>query len=790
MKDILDIIKTKRVYFDGGMGSMLQKHGLEAGELPETWNIKRPDIIEDIHRQYLSAGANIITTNTFGVNSLKHDNYRELIISAVECAKRAVSQFDESFIAFDIGPLGRFIEPIGDLPFEEAIEIFAQSIRVAKEQGVDLIIIETMNDSYETKAAVLAAKENSNLPIFVTNVYDEHGKTLTGSTPEAMVALLEGLSVDAIGMNCSLGPDKMVPLIKRFAEITSLPIICNPNAGLPKILNGKTVYSLDPTTFSKYAVILAQNGANILGGCCGTDPEYIKCVIEKTKYIPLNTVENKRLSLASSYSTTIKIGDRPLLIGERINPTGKPKLKQALRDKDFNYILNQAIGQSEHGAHIIDVNVGLPEIDEINVLKDTICAIQSIIDVPLQLDSNNPLAIEKAMRHYNGKPLINSVNGDDESMEAIFPLIKKYGGLVIALTLDKNGIPNSPEDRVEIAKRIISKASEYKIETSEIIFDPLALSIATDSNNDRITLDTVKLLNNMGLHTSLGISNVSFGMPNRDKINVPFFANALLNGLSCAIMNPNSICMMSVYQSYTELIDNRISLKKFNSLVDEAVSSIGTAISSTANLETNASSLKEAIIKGLIKQAIDITQLLLNDQNPIDIINNEIIPALNEVGEAFEKQIIYLPQLLNSAECASQAFALIREKMPHNDINGNSVILATVKGDIHDIGKNIVKLLLESYGFKVFDLGKNVPPQDILDAVNRYNCKFVALSALMTTTLPAMKETIDLLKSHDPSIKVMVGGAVLTEEYSKIIGADFYGKDALSAVKHVQKFYS
>ena len=787
MNNILDIIKQKRVYFDGGMGSILQKMGLGVHEAPEMWNISHPEIIEQIHRDYLESGANIITTNTFGINCTKYDNYEELIKAAIECAKKPTRDFENSFVAFDIGPLGRFLEPIGDLSFEDAVEIFAKNIRVAKNCGVDLIIIETMTDCYETKAAVLAAKENCTLPIFVTNAYEESGKMLTGASPEAMVAMLEGLGVNALGINCSLGPDKMIPLIKRFSECSSLPIIANPNAGIPQIIDGKASYSLTPDEFSDYCVILAQNGANILGGCCGTEPEYIRKVVEKTKNIPFTKTTDKGITTISSYTHALQIGNDPIIIGERINPTGKPKLKQALKDNNMNYILELAINQADCGAQVLDVNVGLPELDESQMLTKVVGAIQTISDIPLQLDSNNPSALESAMRIYNGKPLINSINGDKESMDAIFPLIKKYGGTLIALTLDKNGIPETIEERVAIAKRIATYAKTYGIDTKDIIFDPLALTVATNPNNDKITLDTVRALHELGYKTSLGISNISFGMPNRDAINARFFAEALKCGLSCAIMNPSSKSMMNVYNSYIALTRKEIGNAEFESIVNEI--SISNDIEKPQIIASSDISLKDAIIKGLVDISLQKTKEALSTTGPLDIINYEIIPALNEVGDSFEKHIIFLPQLLKSAECSSKAFALIKEALPTKSNNGNSIIIATVKGDIHDIGKNIVKLLLESYGFTVYDLGKDVSPEHILEAVKQYDCRLVALSALMTTTLPAMEETIKLLRSYDAEVKIMVGGAVLTEEYAQKIGADAYGKDAISAVRYAENYY-
>ncbi len=781
--NICELIKNKRIYVDGGMGTLLQARGLLPGELPEIWSITHPDIIEDIHRRYLEAGANIITTNTFGVNILKHDNYAELIKSAIDCAKKAREGFEDAFIAFDIGPLGRFLEPIGDIRFEDAVEIFAKNVRVAAECGADLIIIETMSDSYETKAAVLAAKENSTLPIFVTNVYDESGKLLTGATPEAMVAMLEGLGVDAIGANCSLGPDKMLPIIKRLAECSSLPLIANANAGLPDIVDGKAVYKMDAERFAAHAAALAKAGASILGGCCGTEPDYIKAVVDKIANIPLNKSENKEITLISSYTHAVRVDRDPLLIGERINPTGKPKFKRALKDGNVSYILEQALVQIDAGAHILDINVGLPEIDEADMMKKAVASVQAVCDAPLQLDSNSPEALETSMRIYNGKPLVNSVNGDYESMDAIFPLVKKYGGVVIALTLDKDGIPDTAEGRVKIAEKIIKYASAYGINKKDIIFDPLAMSISADPKSALITLQALEMLYEMGLHTCLGISNISFGLPNRSRINSSFFTMALSKGLSCAIMNPLSEDMMNAYHSYRALYAIDASCMDFinYSLSKEDASQI--------KVKTDSVSLKDAIIKGLSANAEEKTKELLLTLEPMTVINDHIIPALDEVGKAFEEKRLFLPALLMSAECASKSFALIKEKLPCSESRGKDIILATVKGDIHDIGKNIVKLLLESYGFDVHDLGKNVAPEAVLDAVKAYSCKLVGLSALMTTTLPSMKATVELLHSYDKDIKIIVGGAVLSKDYADMIGADAYGKQALDTVRYAEEYY-
>ena len=781
---ISELIRQKRIYFDGGFGTMLQKQGLPAGTPPEAWNLDYPKIIEDIHRQYLDAGCNIITTNTFGVNCLKYENYKELIKSAVKCAKSAVSGHKDAFVAFDIGPTGRMLAPLGDLPFEDAVEIFAKSIRVAAECGVDLIIIETMTDSYETKAAVLAAKENSSLPIFVTNVYDATGKMMTGADPCAMIAMLESLGVCALGMNCSLGPDKMLPLMKEFFENSSLPIIVNPNAGLPEIVDGKVTYAMGADEFSDFAVKLAESGASILGGCCGTEPDYIRSVIEKTKNIPLPKIDKKGLTVISSYTHAVKVGVDPILIGERINPTGKAKFKEALRAGDINYILGEGVKQADAGVHVLDVNVGLPEIDERAMMKDAVFALQSVTDLPLQIDSSNPDVLADAMRIYNGKPLINSVNGNDESMDAVFPLVKKYGGAVIALTLDHTGIPETAEGRVAIARRIIERAAEYGIDKNDLIFDPLALTISSDQTSATTTLKAIKMLSEMGLKTSLGVSNISFGLPSRNLINSVFFANALQSGLSCAIMNPFSSEMMSAYYSYRAL-----------SGLDTACSDFiayASGISENLNVPTqkNDADLKESIIKGLVDLSVKKASKLILNTPPLDIINNEIIPALDTVGKAFEEKKLFLPQLLMSADAANAAFSVVKEKIPTTAATYKKFILATVKGDIHDIGKNIVKVLLQSYGYSVIDLGKDVPAEAVLEAVKRHGCSLVGLSALMTTTVPAMEETITLLHSYDKEIKVIVGGAVLNPEYADMIRADAYAKDAMEAVRYAEKYYS
>ena len=775
MRDIKELIKNQKLYFDGGFGTVLQGMGLESGTPPEIWNLTNPEKITLLHKEYIESGSNIITTNTFGVNCRKYENYKEIIKAAIDCAIEAKGQREDVFIAFDMGPTGRMLEPLGDLPFEEAVEIYSNNIKEAK--GVDLIIIETMNDSYETKAAVLAAKENSSLPVFVTNAYDRSGKLMTGATPEAMIAMLEGMGVDAIGMNCSFGPDAMLEIIDSFKENSSVPIIANPNAGLPQIKDGKTVFDISAKEFSRYMVKLCKKGVTILGGCCGTTPEYIKDTVDATKDIPFERISKKENTVVSSYTHAVKIENSPVLIGERINPTGKPKLKEALREKNLNYILNEGIRQADLGVHILDVNVGLPEIDESEMMKKVVFSLQSVCDVPLQLDSPNPCALESAMRIYNGKPLINSVNGEKETMDKVFPLVKKYGGAVIALTMDKSGIPETAEGRVEIAKRIIKYAEEFGIDKNEIIVDPLCLTISSDKNSALVTLEAVRLLNSEGIKTSLGVSNISFGLPERGKINQSFFSAALENGLNCAIMNPFAKGMMDVYYAHRVLhgLDEGCS-----EYIEYASSGEKEVIEVKEDM-----SLEKAIIKGLKDDAQRETAQLLKTKDPIEIIDNYIVAALGEIGKQFEEKKAYLPQLLMAAEAASKAFDVIKEKLPKKaEDSKKRVILATVKGDIHDIGKNIVKVLMESYGFKVYDLGRDTEPEKIIDCIKETGCKFVGLSALMTTTVPAMEETIRLLRENFDDVEVMVGGAVLTEEYAKMINADKYAPDAMAAVRY------
>ncbi len=796
--NILDKIHSSITYFDGGMGTLLQDRGLAPGELPETWNITHAQDIIDIHKSYLESDCDILTTNTFGANPLKYDNLEEIITAAVNNAKTAVSYFDEDkYIAYDIGSLGRMLKPLGDLDFEDAVELFAKGIRIADRAGADLILIETMNDSYEAKAAVLAAKENSTLPVFVTTVYDERAKLMTGADAGAVVAMLEGMGVDAVGMNCSLGPKQMIDIVPSIAQCASIPIIVNPNAGLPRSVGGKTVYDVGAEEFSDIMVDIVKAGATIVGGCCGTTPEYIRALVSKTSQLKFKLPEKKSYTVVSSYTHSVRIGGKPILIGERINPTGKPKIKRALRENDMNLILDEGIAQQDAHADILDVNVGLPEIDEVRMMSRVVTELQAVSDLPLQLDTVDPIAMEKSMRLYNGKPLVNSVNGKEESMSAIFPLVQKYGGVVIALTIDESGIPDTAQGRLRIAEKIVSRASEYGIDKKDIVVDPLAMAVSSDTSSGNVTLDSVRLIKEtLGVHTSLGVSNISFGLPNRDFVTSTFFAMALQNGLDCAIMNPFSAEMMKVYYSYNTLRgydDNCLNYIEYASGIVAASPTSTAPVKSAESTgsDGDSSPLIKAIVKGLKDTARETAKKLTASMDPLDVINTQIIPALDAVGQGFEKKTVYLPQLLMSAEAANAAFESVKAAMSASEGESKgSVILATVKGDIHDIGKNIVKALLINYGFDVIDLGRDVPPEVIRDRAAEDNIKLVGLSALMTTTVPAMEETIKLLRAACPDTKVVVGGAVLTQEYADMIGADHYAKDAMETVRYAQEFFA
>lgn len=790
---ILDYIKDNLLILDGGMGTLLQSKGLKAGELPERWNLSHPETVTDIHRQYYDAGSNVVSTNTFGANLLKFSEgeLEEIVKAAMANARAAqglTSNTKEKFVAFDIGPSGKLLKPYGDLDFEDAVRLFAHNARLAEKYGADLIFIETMNDSYETKAALLAAKESSSLPVFVSNAYGADGRLMTGATPAAMVAMLEGMGADAIGANCSLGPRQLVGVAKELLEYASVPVLLKPNAGLPEIRDGKTVYDITSIEFAEELCDLIKDGVRIVGGCCGTTPEYIGVLSNITKDIGPTPLTFKDHSLVSSYTHAVDLSCAPVLIGERINPTGKKRFKEALRNQDFDYILKEGLDQEEAGAHILDVNVGLPEIDEVETIKTVTCRLQEVTALPLQIDTTDPEAMEAALRRYNGKAMINSVSGKADSMRSIFPLVKKYGGVVVALTLDEGGIPSSAWGRVEIAKKILSVAREYGIDKKDIIFDTLTMTVSTDPEAAKVTLEALRLIKSeLGANTVLGVSNVSFGLPNRDVINGIFFTCALQCGLSAAIMNPYSAEMMKAYHSFKALQGLDTGFLGYMSFA-QSVESIGTAsaVGGSVKADNGAATLEDAILKGLKDKAKELTESMLSDASPLDIVKEHIVPALDKVGKGFEDHTLFLPNLLMSAEAAKSAFEPISIRLSESKVDGGekkTVIMATVEGDIHDIGKNIVSLLLENYGYRVIDLGKDVSSEEIVKCAIENNAPLVGLSALMTTTVPSMEKTVKLLRERAPHVKVMVGGAVLTDEYAKMIGADFYAPDAMGAVR-------
>ena len=741
--------------FDGGTGTILQSRGLRGGELPETWNLRRPEDIIDLHCGYLRAGCDIFNTNTFGANALKFpDDLEEIVTAAVNLAQEARRRCgrEDAYVALDIGPTGKLLEPLGDLPFEKAVELFGEVVRYGSRAGADLVLIETMSDSYEAKAAVLAAKENCDLPVLVTVTFDGQGKMLTGGSVDSTVALLEGLRVDALGVNCGLGPEQMIPIVERLTEVCSIPVIVNPNAGLPRTEGGRTVYNVGPEEFADRMEKIARMGVQAVGGCCGTTPEHIRLTAERVKKIPFREPVPKRRTVVSSFSQCVEIGGKPVIIGERINPTGKKKFKQALRDNDIEYILREGLRQEDSGAHILDVNVGLPEIDEPQMLSEVVQKLQSVLALPLQIDTTDPAALERSMRIYNGKPMVNSVNGKKESIETVFPLVRKYGGVLVALVLDEDGIPSDAEGRIRIARRIYEAADRYGVPREDIVIDGLAMTISSDNTSALVTLETLRRVRDeLNGHTILGVSNISFGLPRRAVINSYFLAMALQSGLSAAIMNPGNEEMMEAYRAYCALagLDPQCMqfIEAYAGTSDRAPAerTVKETAASSSSVPMNGSmSLKESVLRGMAQSAAE---------------------AASQVGKGFEAGTVFLPQLLMSAEAAKAAFEVVKEYLKGQPQEGKGrIVLATVKGDIHDIGKNIVKVMLENYGYEVLDLGKDVPPEVITDTAVRENIKLVGLSALMTTTVVSMEETIRLLREKKPDTKVVVGGADFAEE--------------------------
>jgi 5-methyltetrahydrofolate--homocysteine methyltransferase len=788
----------KYILFDGGMGTMLQAKGMKMGAIPELLNIDKPDWIIDIHKQYIEAGANVIYANTFGANSYKLKNsgksVTEVIRSAIANAKKACEGTD-TLVALDIGPIGQLLEPTGTLKFEEAYDIYKEQLLAGAD--ADLVVFETQTDLYELKAAVLAAKENTDLPIVCTMTFEKNHRTFTGCGISNMAMTLDGLGVDAMGVNCSLGPEDLYPVIEELSKLTSTPIAVKPNAGLPDPVTNK--YNVSEKEFANQLGKFSEYGVQILGGCCGTTPNYIREVKKKfeNKKVTKRTVI-KQAGVCSATETVII--NQPRIIGERINPTGKKKFKEALLNDDIDYILNQAIEQIHAGAEILDVNVGLPGVDEKAMMVKAIKAIQSVAEVPLQIDSTIPEVLEAALRVYNGKPIINSVNGEEKSLQTVLPLVKKYGAAVVGLTLDENGIPKSSDERFEIAKKILDRALALGIPKEDVYIDCLTLTASAEQDGVKETLNAVKRVKEeLGLKTVLGVSNISFGLPGRELVNHTFLAMALTNGLDLPIINPNVAAMSGTVLSYRLLMGhdrNSIEyIEAYNNSLQYMIPTKGVVVKKSdevisASKSGDTNSLEYAIENGLKNDGARITREMLSVMDSMEIINNHLIPALDKAGNEFESGKIFLPQLIMAADVAQAAFGVIKEELSKNSdatISKGKIVLATVKGDIHDIGKNIVKVLLENYGYTVIDLGKDVDYQKVVDATIENDVKLVGLSALMTTTLVSMENTIKLLRENNVDCKVMVGGAVLTPEYAKKIGADFYSKDAKESVDIAKK---
>lgn len=785
--DITNKLREKIFYLDCGMGTSLQNAGLGPGECSETFGADHPELITAHHVACYNAGADAVYANTFGINGIRYSDSdcARLAASALLCANKAREAAEregrELYVGLDIGPTGKMLEPFGNLPFEDAVDAFAALVRSADRDLYDFIVIETMTDMYETKAAVIAAKENSDRPIFVTNVYGSDCRMLTGGTPEAMVTMLEGLGVGAIGLNCSLGPKDMVETVRRLSALCSLPIIAKPNAGLPDKVGDNFVYSATPESFSEEMSDLVSAGATVIGGCCGTTPEFISALVKTTSGMPPVLPFAKSHCAVCSFSKTVFFDGATVPIGERINPTGKKKLKEALKDRDMAYITEQAVGQAEAGALVLDINVGMPGIDEADLMRKAIRSVQSVSDLPLQIDSSDPAVLEVGMRTYIGKPLVNSVNGKEEIMHAVFPLVKKYGGTLIALTIDENGIPSDADGRIAIAEKIIKTAAEYGISERDIIVDPLAMAVSAEPNAALVSLECVKRLHECGIRTSLGVSNVSFGLPDREAVNSTFLAMAMQNGLSAAIINPYSIDTMKVMRAAEVILARDENCANYIGAL-----SLDTNVGTPSQRASDDITLYRAIVGGMVDKAGELALEELKTRDPLDIVNKDIIPALDRVGTDFENKKVFLPSLLTAAHAVSAAFEKIKAVLPKTG-GKYTVVIATVKGDIHDIGKNIVATLLENYGYNVVDLGKDVPPEAVADAAIESGARLVGLSALMTTTLPAMQETLDLLHKRCPDVKTVVGGAVVTDEWARFAGADKYAADAMETVRYAEE---
>ena len=802
--------RKKRYVLDGGMGTMLQSAGMSPEETTTEFGLAHPEILTQIHKKYIEAGADIVYASTFGTNRFKKKEIGECTLqeavriqvqAAVKAKEIMAAQGREVAVAIDLGPLGELLEPMGTLSFEDAYDAFREVIQAGCDLA-DLIVIETMTDLYEVKAAVLAAKETCDLPVVVTMTFEENGRTFTGVSLEAMALTLEGLGVDAMGINCSLGPVEIFPMAEKLRSLTDLPLVIKPNAGLPDPATG--AYDITCDQFVEKMEDFLKLGIELIGGCCGTTPEYIEGLAKiaakfgGTEDSAKPSEEKKTLQVCSG--NTVVTVDHVTVIGERINPTGKKRLKQALLDEDFDYILSQAIEQIDAGAEILDVNVGVPSLDDVKMLPLVIKKLQSITGLPLQIDSGNPEAIEAALRVYNGKAIVNSVNGEEKVMENILPLVKKYGAAVVGLTLDENGIPNKAEDRFAIAKRILERALEYGIPRENVIIDCLTLTASAQQKEVVETLKAVRMVKEqLGLKTALGVSNISFGLPLRPIINRTFLTMAMECGLDLPIINPNSEDMMAsifafhvlhnIDENATAFIerygDAALETSKISQKKDTAVTG------SSANGE-GSHDIFYCIEKGMKADTVVAVEKLLQDHTEMELVNDFLIPALDKVGQGFEKGTIFLPQMLQAATAAQAGFDIVKTKLAESDketVSLGQVVIATVKGDIHDIGKNIVKVIMENYGFQMIDLGRDVPPETIVETVKEKNIKLVGLSALMTTTLKSMEETIVAVKEAAPDCKVMVGGAVLTADYAEKIGADYYCKDAMKSVEAAQEVF-
>ena len=780
------------------MGTMLQARGLKLRELPESLNFTQPDLLKSIHQEYINAGADFISANTFGANKFKLANsglsVHETIQAALKIVREVIKDSNkDSRAVLDIGPTGKIMSPVGDASFDDIYYSVAEQVKAGKDLA-DVILFETFTDLYELKAAILAALENSDLPVFATMSFDESGKTFFGASVASMVATLENLGVSVLGVNCSLGPSQLVPIVKELCARSHIPVMVQPNAGLPKLIDGAAHYDVSPEEFAEVSLEFAKAGVNILGGCCGTTPDHIR----KTKNIIMNSCDHVRdrvvpdRFITCSAAKSVTFGDKFIVIGERLNPTGKKLLQKALREGNINYLINEAIKQQDQNADVLDLNAGLPDIDEPEILKRALIEIQGVTNLPIQIDSSNITALESAARIYNGKPILNSVSGKDESLEKILPIAKKYGACILGLTLDENGIPETAEARFKIAEKIINTAESYGINRRDIIIDCLTLTASAQQKLVPETLKAIRLVkNNLGVCTVLGLSNVSFGLPRRPLINRTMLIAAIMNGLDSAIINPGDPDIRESLAAWNLLTGDENDMQNYISYCEAnpaAVQNLSASQKiSSPDSKNNAHDLNTAIIKGLKDEAKNLTDELLKSKQPLEIIEQNIIPALDQTGKDYETGKLFLPQLIKSAEAAKSSFESIAQNMQGDNKSEprGLVALATVYGDVHDIGKNIVKTILENYNFHVIDLGKDVPPEKIIEAVKKYNVHIIGLSALMTTTVNSMKETIEKIRSEFPDIKIIAGGAVLTKDLAKFAGADYYAHDAMEGVRIV-----